>query len=167
MLAALKPGSLAEGNTVELVELVVASGVVGIGLTYGQQVLQGRRDRYAEVVANLISKVEYPYRIRRRIDDQPATLGGLASRGHDLQERIARDQAWVAADSKRVSSALCAARSKVDPWFTTSAQAAWMVPPVGAPIDMNAELKGPGCEKELRDLEAAIQKRCRWYRAIA
>ena len=53
-----------------------------------------RRTRYAEIVQTLVAWVEFPYRIRRRVDDEPATLSALAALGHFLQEQLAGDQAW-------------------------------------------------------------------------
>ena len=61
-----------------------------------------RRDNYAEAVAVLLSWYEFPYMIRRRVNDQPATLQRLADHGHELQERLARAEAWTTAESKEM-----------------------------------------------------------------
>jgi len=54
-----------------------------------------RRDGYVNAVRVLIARAEYPYRVRRRVSDDPDVLAALASRGHDLQEQVAACRTWV------------------------------------------------------------------------
>jgi hypothetical protein len=61
-----------------------------------------RRDRYSDIVRTLVAWIEFPYRVRRRVDDEPVTLAGLAAIGHELQERLAGDQTWILAENHYV-----------------------------------------------------------------
>src|SRR3546814_20804165 len=55
-----------------------------------------RRDGYANAVRSLIARAEYPYRVRRRISDDPEVLAGLVGRGHDLPEQLEIGRQWEA-----------------------------------------------------------------------
>ena len=73
-----------------------------------------RRDRYAEAVQTLVAWTEFPYRVRRRTDDDPATLTTLANHGHDLQERLALHEAWIATEHPALAQTYAAARATLD-----------------------------------------------------
>ena len=96
-----------------------------------------RRDSYAEAVAVLLSWCEYPFMIRRRVNDDPATLQRLVDHGHELQERIARSEAWVTAESRKMgaeySSLVADVKTAVGPLL----QEAWESTPAGTAAEMN------------------------------
>lgn len=112
------------------------AGVLGTLLGNARANATVRRDRFAQVVGCLVAWAEYPYRIRRRIDDEPSTLTALANHGHTLQEQLAESEAWVAAESQAVSmvfdSCLAELRARVSP----ACVAAWQVPPVSTAPEM-------------------------------
>lgn len=61
----------------------MVAGLIGTILGKTRANATARRDRYAQAVRTLIAWAEYPYRIRRRTSDEPATLTALADRGHE------------------------------------------------------------------------------------
>jgi hypothetical protein len=95
-------------------------------------------------VQTLVSWCEYPYRIRRRTSDDPDTLTKLADLGHDLQEHLARQRAWIAADSRFLSEAYDAAIARVAQQVRAACQDAWTQPPIEQPAQMNLGSFGPG-----------------------
>ncbi len=128
-----------------------------------------RRTRYAEIVQTLVAWVEFPYRIRRRVDDEPATLSALAALGHFLQEQLAGDQAWVLAENRRVGLAYLATRRSIGAAVGPAASAAWSLPPVSRPEEMILGNWGPGAlaSAEISKLEQEITHRFGWKRLQA
>ena len=52
---------------------------------------QERTARYGVMVATLTSWAEMPYRVRRRLSNDPTVTQPLIDRFHDLQEQLARE----------------------------------------------------------------------------
>ena len=92
-----------------------------------------RRDRYAEAIQTLVAWTEYPYRVRRRTDDTPATLTALANHGHDLQERFALHEAWIATEHPALAQTYAATRATLDRLVGTLISEAWDHRPGGVP----------------------------------
>lgn len=124
-----------------------------------------RRVRYAEAVATLVAWIELPYRVRRRTSDDPTTLTALADRGHELQERMAFDQAWINTQSVDVGEAYKEARVSIGPLVGGAVRSAWDSPPVTSPSEMNLDDWGPApsCSDHVAQLEKQINRRLtRW-----
>ncbi len=126
-----------------------------------------RRDRYSIVVRTLVAWIEFPYRVRRRIDDEPATLAGLAAIGHKLQERLAGNQAWVLAENRYVGRVYVAVRLAINKEVGPAIAEAWSSPPISRPSDMVLAKWGPNLASaaHLERLEASIGQRFGWRRA--
>lgn len=144
--------------------LLVSSGLAGQLLTTSVARLREdaglRRDRYAEAVGLLVARIEYPYRIRRRVDDDATTLAALAELGHDLQERLARTQAWVATESRAVADVFDACVRNLDMPFKAACRQAWEAPPIAAAAQMNLNGFGLGSQQTLvANLERAAAYR--------
>lgn len=96
-----------------------------------------KRERYAETIQNLVAWYELPYRIRRRVSDDPSELLRVSQQAHKLQERMANDQAWVAMEQRIIGAeyvrCLQALREQVLP----CAQKAWNSEPATEPKRMN------------------------------
>lgn len=107
----------------------VVAGLIGTILGNTRANAAARRERYAQVVRCLVAWVEYPYRIRRRTSDDPATLTALADRGHALQEQLAESRAWVAAESRALSEVLDACIRDITTQVGPACVAAWQEPP--------------------------------------
>ena len=120
-----------------------------------------RRDRYAEAVQTLVAWTEYPYRVRRRTDDSPATLTALANHGHDLQERVALHQAWIGTEHPALANTYAEVRAVVDRLVGPLISEAWDHAPVTRAAGMNLGGWGPSkeCHEAIAKVQAAIQTR--------
>ncbi|WP_157536687.1 hypothetical protein [Kitasatospora mediocidica] len=127
----------------------VVAGVIAHILTGLRAGAAARRDRYAAAVRVLVARIEYPYRIRRRTDNEPATLAALASTGHDLQERLAEARAWIAAESRAIGEVLDTCLTELDQPFKQACQDAWSSPAVNGPEQMNLNGFGLGNQQAL------------------
>jgi hypothetical protein len=111
-----------------------------------------RRDRYAQVVRTLVAWVEYPYRIRRRTNDDPGTLAALADRGHSLQEQMAEDRAWVAGENRALGEVYDGCLADLTRIVRPASTEAWVLPPITKSADMVLGSFGP------RDTAAIIAR---------
>ena len=128
-----------------------------------------RRDRYSALVRTLVAWTEFPYRVRRRVDDNPTTLAGLAAIGHELQERLAGDQAWVLAESRYVGKVYIEVRRAINKQVGPAITDAWNLPPVSRPSEMVLGTWGPNTAvtADLDRLEASVGRRFGWRRVGA
>ena len=115
-----------------------------------------RRDRYAEAIQTLVAWTEYPYRVRRRTDDSPATLTALANHGHDLQERLALHQAWIATEHPALADTYAAARATLNRLVGPLISEAWDHSAITKASEMN--LRGWGPNDECREAIAKVQR---------
>ena len=127
-----------------------------------------RRDNYAEAVAVLLSWCEYPFMIRRRVDDEPATLQRLAEHGHQLQERVARSEAWVTAESEKMGTDYSTLVTEVKTAMGPLLKEAWNSSPVNAPAQMILNGWGSdacsGVRQEINEFRSRTSKRFGWRR---
>jgi len=143
----------------------LAAGLITTVLTGARASAATRREHYAAAVEAIVAWAEYPYRVRRRTDDDPATLSRLAELGHDIQERLAGNLAWVAAESSAVAgefdAVIKAARSRIGESITQ----AWQANPVKSADGMNVSPFGPGDLNELFErLNTVVRWRFGWRR---
>ena len=99
-----------EASVLALSTNVAVAGITALVTAAGTQLVarvqavnDRRRVRYSQAVQTLVGWVEFPYRVRRRVDDAPGTLASLANLGHDLQERLAGDRAWIESENRHVA----------------------------------------------------------------
>ncbi|WP_188943616.1 hypothetical protein [Nakamurella endophytica] len=122
----------------------VVAGLLTAFLTGLRGLATARRDQYAAAIESLVAWAEYPYRVRRRVDDAPETLSRLAGLGSDLQESVSRHRAWVGAESPAVGEelgrAIEALRSRIGPAIAE----AWRSGPVTSAAEMIVAPFGPG-----------------------
>ncbi|HEY6935142.1 MAG TPA: hypothetical protein VI452_17205, partial [Marmoricola sp.] len=78
----------------------VVAGLITSVLGNVRTAATARREGYAKAVRTLIARGEYPYRVRRRVSDDPEVLAALVERGHDLQEQLAACRTWVASEHR-------------------------------------------------------------------
>jgi hypothetical protein len=128
-----------------------------------------RRDNYAEAVAVLLSWCEYPFMIRRRVDDEPTTLQRLADHGHQLQERVARSEAWVTAESEKMGTKYSTLVTKVKAAMGPLLKEAWNSSPASTPTQMNLNGWGgsdgcAGVRQEINEFRSRTFKRFGWRR---
>jgi hypothetical protein len=128
-----------------------------------------RRDHYAQAVETLIAWVEFPYRIRRRTDDDPATLTGLAGLGHQLQERLGCQQAWIATECPPVAKVYAETRKNIGSRVGDATKEAWRLPPVTEAADMNLGDWGPGsaCAPAITAFQGQVENRFGYRRVFS
>lgn len=153
--------------TVGVVELLiylvatVVSAIATLIVTRAGEASNRRRDRYAQALQTLVAWIEFPYRVRRRTDDNPATLTALANHGHELQERLAYHQVQIATDHPDLARAYSDTRAIIDAAVGPAISDAWRSFPVTRPTDMNLDGWGPGqaCRQTVIALQDEIQGR--------
>jgi hypothetical protein len=138
----------------------VLAGLLGTLLGNARANAAARRDRYAQIVRCLVAWAEYPYRIRRRTDDELATLAGLADRGHTLQEQLAESRAWAAAESRALSEVLDGCIRDLTALVGPACIAAWHKPPITTGAGMVLDDFGPrGVDQIVIRMECAVAYR--------
>ena len=139
----------------------VLGAIVTMVLTRVSEATNRRRDRYAEAVQTLVAWTEFPYRVRRRTDDSPATLTALANHGHDLQERLALHQAWIATKHPDVARTYAEARATLNGLVGPLINDAWEHSPITRASDMNLRGWGTGteCAEPITNVQSEIQDR--------
>lgn len=120
-----------------------------------------RRDRYAEAVQTLVAWIEFPYRVKRRTDDAAATLTTLAGLGHDLQERLACHQAWIATEHPQLAETYAQTLATITAAVGPAITDAWNTAPTEKAADMNLGAWGPAgaCQQAVTDLQHQIENR--------
>ncbi len=99
-----------------------------------------RRDRKWEMCGKAIREalawMELPYRIRRRADDDAATLRGLVDRAHQLQESLLFYRGWLEVELPEAGNEYASLVAAVKAAAAEPLQAAWTSPPASRPEDM-------------------------------
>jgi hypothetical protein len=160
---------LAETFAIPIVVALVglAGAVLGVLVSQWGAERQRRREAYAAAVRTLISWAEYPYRIRRRPDDDPATLANLTELGHTLQEDVRYHQTWIAAENRQVGALYREASTYVIAVGRQACRQAWQAPPAQTAAAMNLNGWGPpSVDDHIIALQSAISNRFGWRRAV-
>jgi hypothetical protein len=176
VLAAGTAGAASTDGTSTNVWLVVAVALLGSSVVAGlitsvlgnlRAAATARREGYATAVRSLIARAEYPYRVRRRVSDNPDVLAALVGRGHDLQEQLAACRTWVRAEHRVVGSLFEKALADIDTGVNPATGDAWNQPPISAASGMNLGGWGPTDPwPHVETLERAIAFRFGWRRLI-
>lgn len=155
------------GVAITLLGSSVVAGLVTALLGNVRAAAVTRREGYATAVRSLIARLEYPYRVRRRVSDEPDVLAALVSRGHDLQEQLAACRIWVSTEHRAMGDLFDMALSSVDDVVSPATQDAWNQPPITAASGMNLSGWGPKDQRpQIARLERAIVYRFGWRRMI-
>jgi hypothetical protein len=145
---------------------VVANSVTAV-MTNLRASAETRRQHYATAVELLAARIEFPYRIRRRTDNNRETLAKLAEMGHDLQQRLAQSRAWVTAENAVVGRVFDACVAALDAPFKAACHEAWESEPVTEPAQMNLNGFGMGEQADVvTSMQCALVYRFGWRRAI-
>jgi hypothetical protein len=147
MFAAATTGTAAPPIAVTILVAVISSGVVAAFVNAVSGNLRAnanlRRDRYAQAVRCLVAWNEYPYRIRRRVDDEPSTRAALADRGHTLQEQRAEISGWISTESRALSVVFGQCVHELSAVVGPACNEAWRSPPITTGAGMNLIDFGP------------------------
>ena len=134
---------------------LLTSGVIVLALQRRWAAQDRRRDQYAEAVAAVVAWIEYPFRIRRRTSGAPTTLTELANIGHDLQERLARNEAWLATYDKDAKAGYTELVGEVKKRTRPLIQKAWAATPTTSGTSMNLNGWGVDVSQECHQLVKA------------
>jgi hypothetical protein len=149
------------------VAVAALTATVTLLLARAAEAANRRRDQYAAAVATLVAWIEFPYRVRRRTANDASTLTALAGIGHDLQERLASHQAWIATESSDVAEVYTKARAAISGRVGVALNQAWATDAmVAKPEDMNLGDWGPAkaCASDIADVQRSIITRFGWER---
>lgn len=145
----------------------VIAGLVTSVLGNLRAAAAARREEYANAVGLLIARGEYPYRVRRRVSDEPDVLAALVSRGHDLQEQLAACRTWVNSEHRAMGELFDQALADIDATVKQATADAWNQFPITTASGMNLNSWGPGDQwSHLATLERAIAYRFGWRRLL-
>jgi hypothetical protein len=149
------------GSVVIPVIVAALTAAAALLITRAGDAANRRRDRYAQAMQTLVAWVEFPYRVRRRVDDAPETLSQLAGIGHDLQETLACHQAWIATEHPGVARAYAETRRTLAAIVGQAVTDAWNAQPIARAADMNLGPWGPAATaaQPLADLQGQIESR--------
>lgn len=158
-------------NYLTIATLVLGSSVVGglitAAVTGMRDAASKRRDGYAAAVKSLVARAEYPYRVRRRSNDEAATLGELAKLGHDIQEQVAAARIWVQTENSRVATVFNDCLRRIDARVGPATSEAWQQPPVSRAEQMVLAGWGPGNQDEhICRFGQAVRWRFGWRRLL-
>jgi len=146
-----------------VVPVVVAAltAIATLIVTKAGDATDRRRERYAKAVQALVAWVEFPYRVRRRTSDDPETLAGLANVGHDLQESLACNEAWIATEYPKLARRYAQTRATVNAAVGPDLTEAWESPPVRKAAEMNLGPWGPArmCATPIAELQKQVESR--------
>ncbi|MGW5016047.1 hypothetical protein ACWEOR_28845 [Micromonospora chalcea] len=175
LLTADGTAASSDGNSTN-VWVVIALAVLGSSVIAGlitsvlgnlRATAAARREGYANAVRSLIARGEYPYRVRRRVSDEPDVLAALVSRGHDLQEQLAACRTWVTSEHRALGKLFDQALSNIDAAVKQATSDAWNQAPITTAAAMNLNGWGPGDQRpHLAPLERAIAYRFGWRRLL-
>ncbi len=134
-------------QAVEWVKAVGVGGIATAALTAVAGVVSrraaARRAVYAEMTATLAAWAELPYRIRRRVSDDPAALAELTGHLHGLQEQLVRQRAALRAECQWLADRRDAAENAIKADAAAWIREAWAMSPAAAPVAMNLNGWGP------------------------
>lgn len=129
------------GTWALLLGLVLTSSVVAAVLTKllerSGAHLERLRDGYAEAAKALVAWNQFPYRIERRVDDEPATRSALADAGSEITERLAYYSSWISSDSRVLGDFYLALVARLQADVAEHARHAWRQPPRRTAAEMN------------------------------
>ncbi len=170
--ASAASGDDSSTNVWVVVALTLLGSSVVAGLITGvlgnlRAAATARREGYANAVRSLIARAEYPYRVRRRVSDDPGVLAALVSRGHDLQEQLAACRTWVNSEHRVLGDLFENALADIDATVKQATGDAWKRAPITSAAGMNLNGWGPGDPwPHLASLERAIAYRFGWRRLL-
>jgi len=145
----------------------VAAGLVSTALGNLRSNATARREHYAEAVRTLVAWNEYPFRIRRRVDDNAETLNKLAALGHDLQERLGFNRAWIAGESAVLRTIYDSCIAELNKTVGPACRNAWQSKPVNSAAEMNLSDFSISVSADIiSKMERAVAYRFGWRRAF-
>lgn len=117
---------------------IAAFGAVLIHFLGQRKAVRDRkRDIAARGMADALAWLELPFRVRRRVNDEPATVAALADRMHSLQESLLFHLSWLRVELPGAYEAFQALVASAKDCAASPLSAAWDTPPASTPSAMN------------------------------
>jgi hypothetical protein len=123
--------------------ITIALGSSVVGTVFGKAIdrsasrTENIRNGYADATKALNAWGQFPLRIRRRVDDDPATLARLEALGAEIQEGLAYATGWVGAESAELGRLYNQLAELLRAEVTIHARIAWATPPATTGSSMN------------------------------
>lgn len=155
--------------TVALLAFIATVGAAAISFVLSRlgEAKARRRDGYAAATQELIAWVEFPFRIKRRTTDDPATLTALAEVGHRHQEALRYRQTWIRTENRWVGNVYDDVRRDLASIIGPACNDAWGSTPIAKASDMTLGDWGPqGTKRHIARLERALAFRFGWRRVL-
>ena len=151
--------------------LVAGATILAVALTAlfgaGSGRRRARQERYATMVGTLAGWAELPFRVRRRMTDDPAAVAALVERAHHLQEQMVLDVAELTAECHWLAARYETAQNRIQHEAAPHLQEAWSTQPAGTSASMNLAGWGPtGLDKPVAAFRAELRYRFGWRRFI-
>jgi len=166
----LVPNSLLSTDmhpTVNAAMIAAVISVVVFTLGVRQQALERKRKSCAEALADALSWLEIPYRIRRRPNDSPETLQALANHVHQLQERLLFHQSWLRLELPGVYESYHDLVREVRTAARSPIQDAWVANPIGSAVEMNVgDLGLAPSDEYLTNFATRVRDQLAWWKVL-
>lgn len=108
--------------------VTAAAGLIGQALVRLRESRDRRRDEYGRAYAAAMNWVEFPYRIARRVSDEPAVRAALVEMMHRAQQDIYFHQAWLRTTSPAICASFDALVSAIKEQTRPHITEAWAAP---------------------------------------
>ena len=160
---------IAAGATIAAAAIAAAVALFLHFLGQRKAVRDRKREICARAVADALDWLELPYRIRRRVDDEPATLKELADRTHDLQEALDFHLSWLRVDLPKAYEKYDGLVSAVKSASASAMAAAWEASPVADPAQMiigDLGIDKSNVDSRISDLVHEIRHELGWRKLL-
>jgi hypothetical protein len=105
--------------------ITAAAGLIGQALVRLRESRDRRREEYGRAYAAAMNWVEFPYRIARRVSDEPDVRAGLVDAMHRAQQDIYFHQGWLRTTSPEICASYDALVAAVKNQTRAHIQEAW------------------------------------------
>lgn len=154
----IDPSYIAAAATVAVGLIAALSAVIVHVLGQRAAARARKRELCGKAIADALAWMELPYRITRRIDNNPDTLHALADRIHQLQESLLFYLSWLRVELPEAHHEYQSLVNAVKGATRAAIRDAWRKQPSIEPEDMNIE--------ELQVDRVAVDERVSRFTAI-
>jgi hypothetical protein len=154
---------------------VVAALVAALGallaylLGQRQAALERKRRACAEAIADALSWFNLPYRIRRRLSNEPETLNALNERINSLRERLEFHEMWLRVEVPKAHPHFHQLVLAVRQASRSAIEEAWESAPIRTASQMNTgglSMNREPVEKEAEAFSSAVVRQLTWWRVL-
>jgi hypothetical protein len=128
-------------------------GLLGHLLVRARQAQDRRRDEYSRAFAAAMQWREFPYRVARRLSNEPGEVTPIVQAFHDAQVDIEFHRTWLRSASPELADAYGSLVDNVKAAARPHIEAAWRRPPAKVPEGM---ILGAEYEMDISTAESAF-----------